>query len=96
MSANDPAFPQPATSDGHAANTPYAIAGGGMSLLDYFAARAMQVEFMTACLSGPNADALIEGAEAAGMTIPQRISHNAYEIAEAMLVERAKRQQERP
>ena len=31
------AFPQPATTDGHATNT-----YGGMSLRDYFAAKAMQ------------------------------------------------------
>lgn len=35
------AFPQPCTEDGYAANTPYQIAGGGMSLRDYFAAKAM-------------------------------------------------------
>lgn len=37
-----PAFPQPATDDGHACNTPYQMAGGGMSMRDYFAAAALQ------------------------------------------------------
>lgn len=44
MSTNDggPAFPQPCTEGGYSANSPYGIAGGGMTLRDYFAARAMQ------------------------------------------------------
>lgn len=36
-----PAFPQPCTENGYAANTPYGMAGGGMSLRDYFAAKAI-------------------------------------------------------
>ena len=36
------AFPQPSTADGHASNNPFDIAGGGMTLRDYFAAKAMQ------------------------------------------------------
>jgi hypothetical protein len=37
-----PAFPQPCTDQGYSANSPYDMAGGGMSLRDYFAAKAMQ------------------------------------------------------
>ena len=33
-----PAFPQPCTEGGHAANSPYPIAGGGLSVRDWFAA----------------------------------------------------------
>lgn len=42
MSTNDggPAFPQPATQDGYATSSPYGMAGGGMTLRDYFAAKA--------------------------------------------------------
>lgn len=36
-----PAFPQPCTENGYAANTPYQIAGGGMDMRDYFAAHAL-------------------------------------------------------
>ena len=35
-----PAFPQPCCDSGHAANSPYGIAGGGISVRDYFAAHA--------------------------------------------------------
>lgn len=42
MDDGGPAFPQPATSEGHAANTPWGFAGGGMTLRDYFAGQAMQ------------------------------------------------------
>lgn len=62
----------------------------GMSLRDYFAAKAMQVEFETACRSRANARALGEAAAANGMTIEQRVAFNAYAVADAMLAERAK------
>lgn len=35
-----PAFPQPCTENGYASNTLYGIAGGGVSMRDYFAIRA--------------------------------------------------------
>lgn len=43
MTTNDGgnAFPQPATSDGCATNSPYGIAGGGLSVRDYLAAAAL-------------------------------------------------------
>jgi len=37
------AFPQPCTDQGHAANSKYDGAGGGMSLRDYFAAKALEI-----------------------------------------------------
>ena len=36
-----PAFPQPCTSEGHPGNVCYGVAGGGLSLRDYFAAKAI-------------------------------------------------------
>lgn len=36
-----PAFPQPCTENGYAANSEFEVAGGGMTLRDYFAAKAM-------------------------------------------------------
>lgn len=36
-----PAFPQPCTENGYAANSEFEVAGGGMSLRDYFAAKAI-------------------------------------------------------
>ncbi len=36
-----PAFPQPCTNEGHAANTPWGIAGGGLSIQDWFAGQAL-------------------------------------------------------
>lgn len=35
-----PAFPQPCTELGYAANSPWNVAGGGLSLRDYFAVHA--------------------------------------------------------
>lgn len=32
-----PAYPQPCTSEGHAANSPFPMAGGGVSVRDFFA-----------------------------------------------------------
>lgn len=37
-----PAFPQPCCSDGRSAHGVYNVAGGGITILDYFAAKAMQ------------------------------------------------------
>ena len=62
----------------------------GMTLLDYFAAKAMQVEIETACRSVKNAKALVEEAERSGMTIEERIAFNAYAMADAMIVERGR------
>lgn len=64
----------------------------GMSLRDYFAARAMHAELVTAgALEGPR-DALVEAAEEAGQTVEQRIAFNAYRLADAMLKAREQAQ----
>jgi hypothetical protein len=62
--------------------------GSGLSVRDYFAAKAMHAELTTASLSDANCEALIEAAAKAGMTIEQRIAFNSYELADAMLAAR--------
>lgn len=67
-----PAFPAHCTSDGHAANV-----DGGMSLRDYFAAKAMQGMLAHATRYRPRPGASSNWHEA--------MSEEAYEIADAML-----------
>lgn len=62
----------------------------GMSLRDYFAAKAMHAELNTAGAFEEPALALVEAAELAGQTILERIAFNSYAVADAMLAERAK------
>lgn len=62
----------------------------GMSLRDYFAALVMHAELNTAgAFKGP-AVALAEAAQRAGQSIEERIAHNAYSVADAMLRHREK------
>jgi hypothetical protein len=65
------AFPQPCTSNGYQANSPFEVAGGGMTLRDYFAAKAIQ-----AIIIGNGADECAMGIGAA---------RDAYIVADAML-----------
>lgn len=83
-----PAFPMPSEYDGQ--GSPVAAGWVGMTLRDYFAAKAMQVEFETACRSVMNATALANEADRSGRTIEKQIAHNAYLIADAMIAEREK------
>jgi len=82
MKDGGPAFPQPCTDQGYAANTPYDMAGGGMSLRDYFAAKAMQ---------GVLANSEFEKfRQSLDEDIPEEIQIEAiatmsYEIADAMI-----------
>ena len=58
---------------------------GGMSLRDYFAAKAMHAELNTAgMLEGPR-DALADAAAHSGRSVEDQIAFNAYELADAML-----------
>lgn len=66
---------------------PY-IRSVGMSLRDYFAAKAMHAELVTAGALPEPAMALALGAEKAGHTIEQHIAFNAYRLADAMVAER--------
>lgn len=81
------AFPRPAgwnglnSIDEHSGND----AEEGMSLRDYFAAKAMHAELNTAgALEGPR-DALVEAATKAGRSVEDQIAFNSYELADAML-----------
>lgn len=74
-----PAFPQPCAENGWASNNEYGQAGGGLSLRDYFAAKAMQAyvtQELIRCKSGQSVDSAI--------------AEMAYEVADAMLAERNK------
>ena len=85
MKDGGPAFPQPCTDQGYAANTPYDMAGGGMSLCDYFAAKAMQ---------GVLANSEVEKfRQSLDEDIPEEkqieaIATTSYEIADAMIAAR--------
>ena len=63
------AFPQPATADGHSTNT-----YGGMSLRDYFAAKAMQ-GFISLYVSNGDFDSF------------EAIAKTSAKIADAMIAE---------
>ncbi len=71
-----PAFPQPATSEGHATNTLE-----GMSLRDWFAGRALAIHANV--WSDP------EVAHDVGVTVAQMVARRAYAYADAMLAERS-------
>jgi hypothetical protein len=60
---------------------------GGMSLRDYFAAKALQAEIITSTSDATpeSADAVIDAAARAGRTPMEQIAFNAYEWADAML-----------
>ena len=61
----------------------------GMSLRDYFAAKAMHAELVTTTHE-PSADALVKAAVLANHSVEQHIAFNAYRLADAMLAERDK------
>jgi hypothetical protein len=63
----------------------------GMSLRDYFAAKAMEAEIITSCSDATPkaADDLANAAMLSGQTIIERIAYNAYRMADAMIKARA-------
>ena len=61
----------------------------GMSLRDYFAAKAMQA-LIAAAHSGHGTDAIMKAAEATGLSESRIISSAAYDYADAMLAHREK------
>lgn len=75
-----PAFPHPE------------LASTGMSLRDYFAAKAMQAEMITSFSDATPeaAQDFVDAMNKAGYTVEQHLAINAYSIADAMLAERAK------
>ena len=88
-----PAFPRPAseyTESGSCADGNDPIKEqDGMSLRDYFAAKAMHAELVTTTHE-PSADALVKAAVLANHSVEQHIAFNAYKLADAMLAERDK------
>lgn len=84
-----PSFPVPMI--------PYDPSGGftnvewqGLSLRDYFAAKAMLGELITSSSDATpeSTDALIKAAQKAKRTPAQQIAFNAYQMADAMLAAR--------
>lgn len=75
---NPPAFPL-------AAPINFQFADAGMTLRDWFAGQLAAAEVASAGANYDAAEALADAATKAGMTIPQRIAFNAYEVADAML-----------
>jgi hypothetical protein len=68
------------------------VSSGGMTLRDYFAAKAMQAEIISSWSDATpqSAKAFCEAAEIAGHTPGQHLAFTAYRIADAMLIEREK------
>lgn len=86
MSAADmggPAFPTQQERGPHGDVVEWAQPG--MSLRDYFAAKAMQAQVITDMVPGEACDALMEAAAAAGQDPVFRLALTSYEIADAML-----------
>lgn len=65
---------------------PYGIEDG-MSLRDYFAAKAMHAEIVSSCsdLTPEAATALVRASVAAGHSPEEHIALNAYKMADAMI-----------
>jgi hypothetical protein len=60
----------------------------GMTLRDYFAAKAMHAELMTCGVPGKAADSMIKRAKELGVDPIRHMANNAYEMADAMLAAR--------
>lgn len=60
----------------------------GLSMRDYFAAKAMHAELITCGIPSEACDALIAAANEAGRTPEQQVAWNAYRMADAMLTAR--------
>ena len=76
-----PAYPQPCTSEGYAGNTPYGVAGGGMTLRDWYAGMALQ----GICASNPIIKGLSQGTPA------DDLCKLCYILADAMIKQRGKK-----
>ena len=70
-----------------------AIGGEGMSLRDYFAAKAMQAEMITSFSDATpdGAAAFVEGADDEGHSMEEHLAVLSYAIADAMLAERRRK-----
>jgi hypothetical protein len=92
MHRNPPAFSRPMGYNGlshaeeHSANDDQV----GMELRDYFAAKAMHAEVVTAGALPEPRQALVDAAHEAGRTPIEQIAFNAYLLADTMLAQRLK------
>lgn len=87
-----PAFPTTRMENINEGSGPPAYVEGsfpGMSLRDYFAAKAMQA-LLTGMLGLPGAEAVAKAATSANVSEESFVASVAYGFAEAMLIERAK------
>lgn len=86
-----PAFPQVETDLEYPASTcapwGHTYSYGGMSLRDYFAAKAMQAEIITSCSDATpeSAESLARACAEHNQTPQERIAMHAYDWADAML-----------
>lgn len=76
-----PAFPHPGGSSDSTVQESYL----GMTLRDYFAAKAMHAELMTCGVPGEACESLIRAAGKAARDPIAQMAFNAYEMADAML-----------
>lgn len=81
-----PAFPRPASED----DQHFWPDQVGMTLRDYFAAKAMQALVTVAMGREGGANIIIKTAELSKMSEAELFADTAYELADAMLAERAK------
>ena len=81
-----PAFPNVPDGAGEA----WADWDKGMTLRDYFAAKAMHAHLITDTVPGPACDALVDAAFKAGRDPIHHLALNSYEVADFMLLARAK------
>lgn len=88
MNDGGPAFPFE-TSKNPGANQQVHM---GMTLRDYFAAKAMQAEMITSFSDATpeSAKDFVEAANKVGHSMEKHLAFNAYSIADAMLAQRAK------
>ena len=89
-----PAFPNTLieTKDGAITSGFEGYGLGGMSMRDYFAAKAMQAEMITTFSDATpdSAQEFVSVANRRGRTLFQHLACNAYEVADAMIAERNK------
>ena len=94
MTINDggPAFPRPIGHNGGQTFAEREVSpdAEGMSLRDYFAAKAMQAEMITTFSDATpgSAEAFAKACARSKQTPEQRLAANAYGIADAMIAER--------
>lgn len=99
--SNPPAFPTTAGISGYGLTIPHTLPSGdivwegreqGMTMRDYFAAKAMAALLTTEFIQTAVNNALLEaGLEAAAAGIVADLSSQSYDLADAMLAERERK-----